>query len=214
MRAATQHQLADDVIQEIGAIAAIEDGRFVIEGNGRFRAKRAVSCLVEPEVGDEVLFAGRSSGDLYVLAVLERKAAGAVLVRAPGDLTIKADGRIAIASPEGVDVVTSKNIALTGGGIEVRAGHGHVFVRHLDFIGEKLVGEVEALKVVSGKIERIAERVIERVKRSYRFIEEMDQLRAGQIEYVAEETMRLKGENAFVQADKLAKVDGDQIHLG
>ncbi|MCA9610485.1 MAG: DUF3540 domain-containing protein, partial [Myxococcales bacterium] len=60
---ALDHSTNDDVIQEVGAVRAVEDGRLVVHtGGSTFRCKRAVSCLVEPQIDDVVLFAGRSSG--------------------------------------------------------------------------------------------------------------------------------------------------------
>jgi len=206
----------DAVIQEIGRVREVRGDRFAIEatpGEPCFVARRAVSCLVEPALGDAVLFAGRPSGALYVLAVLERDD-DAVTLRAPGDLTLQVDaGRLTLAS-RGVDVVSSEDISLTSSEVRVRASRGQVFVRRLELLSEKLFGQSEAVKLVASEVERVAERVLDRVGRSYRFVEEMDQLRAGSIEHVAEETLRLKGEHAFLQADGLTKVDGDQIHLG
>jgi len=217
-RVAEDIVIQDVFIQDVGKVRSVEDGRIVVETSDAgvtFRAKRAVSCLVEPAPDDVVLFAGKTSGDLYVLAVLEREDEDELVLRAEGDLTLQVDrGRFAVVASDGVDLVSSKDISLTSGELQVRASRGHVFVKRLELLSERLFGETEAVKLVSGKLERIADVVIDRVKRSYRFVEDMDQLRAGQIEHVAEETMRLKGENAFLQADKLTKVDGDQIHLG
>ncbi|MEZ4336773.1 MAG: DUF3540 domain-containing protein [Sandaracinaceae bacterium] len=211
---ALDHSTNDDVIQEVGAVRAVEDGRLVVHtGGSTFRCKRAVSCLVEPQIDDVVLFAGRSSGDLYVLAVLEREDDAVTLV-APGDLTLKVDaGRFAVAS-EGIDLIARDDVSLTSAELQVRASRGHVFVKRLEYLGERLFGETAATKLVTGKLERVAEVLVDRLERSYRFVKDMDQLRAGHIEHVAEETVRLKGQNAFLQADQLTKVDGDQIHLG
>jgi hypothetical protein len=52
------------------------------------------------------------------------------------------------------------------------------------------------------------------VKRSYRFVEEADQVKAQRIDYAAEKSVCLRGENALVVAEELVKVDGGQIHLG
>jgi len=217
MTAVTKTISGDDtVIQDIGRVRAVRGDRFAIEaapGDPAFVAQRAVSCLVEPTLGDAVLFAGKPSGSLYILAVLERDD-DAVTLRAPGDLTVQVDaGRFTVAS-KGVDVVSSEDISLTSSEVQVRASRSKVFVRRVELLSERIFGETEALKLVASKVERIAERVVDRVGRSYRFVEEMDQLRAGSIEHVAEETIRLKGEHAFLQADGLTKVDGDQIHLG
>jgi Protein of unknown function (DUF3540) len=52
------------------------------------------------------------------------------------------------------------------------------------------------------------------VPRSLRTVEAMDQLRAGQIDHVAQGTLNLHGENAVVTAEELVKLDGEQIHVG
>lgn len=89
-----------------------------------------------------------------------------------------------------------------------------MFVRRLEAVGDTLFGDVRSVKTIVGKLERVAEHAIERITRSYRFIEEAEHVRAGSFEVVASEAMRLKGENSFVQAENLVKIDGDQIHLG
>ncbi len=217
MRAASADKrvVEDHVIQEMGEIVMASDGRFSIAcESGTYTARRAVSCLVEPAVGDRVLFAGKPSSELFVLAVLERSS-DEVVVQVPGDLTLQVDrGRFAVAARDGVDLVSKAQVALTAGAVEVRASRGHVFLKHLELIGETVFGDVGSMKSVVGKVERLAKHAIERIERSYRFIEEAEHVRAGSFEVVAEDTMRIKGENAFVQAEMLVKVDGDQIHLG
>jgi Protein of unknown function (DUF3540) len=39
-------------------------------------------------------------------------------------------------------------------------------------------------------------------------------VRSGQIDYRAEQLMQLQAQNLVANASNLAKVDGDQIHLG
>lgn len=214
---AQRADLEAQVLQDVGDIVSATDDRFTIACDGAtFTARRAVSCLVEPKVGDHVFFAGRSSGDLYVLAVLERTEEGTeVVMRVAGDLTLKVDhGRFAVAASEGVDIVSKEEIALTSKSVEVRATRAQMFVRRLEVVGDALFGDVRSVKTMVGKLERVAEHAIERITRSYRFIEEAEHVRAGSFEVVANEAMRLKGENSFVQADNLVKIDGDQIHLG
>ena len=60
----------------------------------------------------------------------------------------------------------------------------------------------------------LLDRVSSRVKRSYRMVEECDHVRAEQIDYAAKKRLSLHGETALLTAQHLAKVEGDQIHLG
>jgi hypothetical protein len=67
-------------------IAAIAEGEFkrlqVRVGSGEYEARRAVSCLVEPALGDLVLLALHDAG-CHVLAVLEREGGGATITSRP-----------------------------------------------------------------------------------------------------------------------------------
>jgi hypothetical protein len=68
--------------------------------------------------------------------------------------------------------------------------------------------------VVADSCDSVFDRLLQRVKRSYRFVEEHDQVRAAQIDYVAQNNASLRGENTLITAKDLVKVDGEQIHLG
>jgi hypothetical protein len=70
------------------------------------------------------------------------------------------------------------------------------------------------VKTIASAIERVAERVTERVKRSYRFVEDADTLKAGRIDYAADSALTMRAKNAIVAAEELAKVDAEQIQLG
>lgn len=204
--------------QDRGTVVAIEEGRDVVvhAEAGRVRARQAVSCLVTPEVDDEVLLATFPSGEVYVLAILERPDGTATRVSAPGDVTFQvAHGAFTVAASEGVRIVSSDDLELTSTkSLKVRAPEGQVFFNKLLYLGERVVAEVAQAKTVVGAVESVADRVVERVKRAYRFVEELDQLRAEYIDYAATKNVRLRGHNALVTAEQLFKVDADQIHLG
>ena len=55
---------------------------------------------------------------------------------------------------------------------------------------------------------------IGRFRRSYRFVEEGEHLRARDIDQRASGHLSLKGDVATVQAGLVVKVDGAQVHLG
>jgi hypothetical protein len=49
---------------------------------------------------------------------------------------------------------------------------------------------------------------------SFRLTEEVEQVRAGQIDMQAKETLRLHARNTLVTSKALVKVDAEQIHMG
>jgi hypothetical protein len=205
-----------EVLQELGTVTEVAGDTYALEARrGRYSARRAVSCLVEPELDDEVLFAGRQEGPLYILAVLERPGRDAAVLRARGDLTVHvADGRFVVAAERGVDLITGKELSMTSGSLQVRAAEGHVTLETLSYLGTKLFGQVEQVKTFVGVLDSVLERLTQRVQRSYRFVEEFDVLRTKQADYVAKETLRIRGKNTLVNGDQLVKLEADQIHLG
>lgn len=183
--------------------------------SGVYRARRAFSCLVEPMVGDVVLMSGLPSGACYVLAVLEREADAPARLVATGDLEVRlAKGRFVVAAQEGVDLVSAKEVSVTAGGVRVNATEGNVVLRQLSVLGSFVRAEFDRIKVLAESCDTVLDRLLQRVKRSYRFVEEHDQVRAAQIDYMAQNNASIRGENTLITAKDLVKVDSEQIHLG
>jgi hypothetical protein len=203
-------------IQSDGIVIGREGGEVTVDTEyGELCARRAVSCLVEPAVGDRVLVAGDLNEDLFVIALLEQGDVSATRITVDGDLHLGVpNGRFSIVSAQGVDMVSAGDISLTSSEFSVRSDKGHIFFEELSYIGRKVLAQTGALKFVGGIFDTIAERVSQKVKRSYRVVEEIDQVRSNQIDYRAEKNMSLKGQNALVTANELVKIEGDQIHLG
>jgi hypothetical protein len=215
-RALKQLKREGHQIQSCGMVIACgTDGIEVSTDKGEFLVKRAVSCLIEPVIGDRVLIAGDLDDEIFVIAVLERPDASPMTITVDGDLTLGVPrGRFSIAAGKGIDLVTASDITLTGSELTVRAPKGHVFLDHLTYLGSKVFAQTQAVKLVGEFFDAVLDRISHKVKRSYRVVEELDHVRSGQIDYRAEKNMSLKAQNALVTADELIKMDGDQIHLG
>lgn len=203
--------------QDKATVLSIDDDDVVVRyENGELQAKRAVSCLTEPEIGDEVLVACLPSGELYVLAVLERPDGTAVRVKARGDLTFQvAQGSFTVAAAKGVNILSSDDVQLTTSkGLKLRAVEGQVFFDKLTYLGRKVFAELEQAKTFVGALDTVADRIVQRVKRSYRFVEEADELRAEYIDYAAKKNLRFRARNTLITAKELFKTDAEQIHFG
>ncbi len=205
-----------DVFQDMGAVVQIEGPVFVVRcGSVELRAKRAASCLLQPERGDFVLVAGAGSGPCYVLAVLERDEAAAGRIVVDGDLKIQLpNGRLAVAAQDGVHVASGQDVSVAAPTVKVQAVEGTIAVERTSLIGSLLQAEVQAVKVFAGTVDSLIDRVSQKVKRVYRQIEESEHVRAARIDYVAKKNMSLRGGSTLITAEELVKVDGDQIHLG
>ncbi|WP_438028851.1 DUF3540 domain-containing protein [Sorangium sp. So ce233] len=201
--------------QEVGRVVRPADGAFVVAtGAGELEARRAVSCMVGPETDDVVLVSVLPGRGAYILAVLEREGSD-VSVVLEGDLHVKLpSGRFVVGAAEGVTFASGKEVGVVAGEVKVNARLGSIFVESLSYLGTAVQAEVEKAKVKAAAFDATVERVVQRVKRAYRFVEEFEQLRAGRVDYVAKKNMSLRGENTLVTAEELVKLDGAQIHLG
>lgn len=174
--------------------------------NGTFRAERAVSCLVEPGVGDRVLVHRAEDGDAYVLAVLARPEPGKVRLAIEGDAELRASGTLTLGS--------EKKVAVQAPAVEVRASDGALFIERLSYWGARAQALLGEVKLCASSLDSAVDRVSEHVKRAFRTVRDLDQLRAGRVDYRTEQDMSLRAENAIVRTRSLAKIDGKQIHIG
>ena len=167
---------------------------------------------MEPRLHDFVLVGGMKRA-CYVLAVLERESADVDLA-APGDLNLKVGEKFRVIAQRGVDLVTPEAVNITSTELGVHTSRAKLFASEILAIGSEMVGELTNVKLKGTFFDKVFERVTERVQRSYRRVEELDQLKAKQMDYLAEETMCLRSDNMVATAKELVKVDGEQIHFG
>lgn len=205
-----------EATQLSGYVVRVEGGGVVVRADrGELRARRAMSCLLDPALGDRVLVAVVEDGSAFVLAVLERQDDGAAAVTMDRDLAFRLpSGRFDVVAKDGVGLVSTGEVSVVAGGVEVKAVDGRLSIDRITALGRHLLAEVANVKVVAGAIDSVLDRFTQRVKRSHRIVEEMDQVRAERIDYSAEKSMHLYAENALVTAEELVKLDGENVHLG
>jgi hypothetical protein len=175
-------------------------------------ARRAVSCLVAPAIGDRVLVA---VGDrCWVLAVLEREEGGPIAISTDEDLRLESAGRLVLGGRESVDVATPGALRLTSRDTALESVSTTVTAERLSVFARAIRAESRSVQAVLDVVDSTLERLSQRVKRVYRFVEEMDVTRANQIDYRAENVASLRGRHTVMTAEELVKVDGKQIHLG
>ncbi|WP_437673117.1 DUF3540 domain-containing protein [Sorangium sp. So ce131] len=205
-------------VQEVGTVvAALGRSLRVRAGSGEYEARRAVSCLVEPELGDRVLLALHDEG-CHVLAVLEREGreGGApVRLTADGPIEVSAPaGHLTLAAEHGVRIVSPGETAIASGKVRVAATEASLAVGAMTYVGEQLAAQVDRVKTVAREVESVAERLVQRLERAYRFVAESEQVRANYVEVSATTAVSIKAKTTIVSGGELAKIDGGQIHVG
>lgn len=204
------------ITQEIAQVVVAGPERLAVQlGERELTAQKAVSCLVSPEVGDRVLCAMTPEG-AFILAVLSRAAASPVVLNAgPGDLFVHVpQGRLSLTTRDGVDVATKGEVRLAASELGATVGRAKLYAEEVVALGARAVVEMAQTKLKGSTLESVFERTLSRVKRSFRNVEEVDSLRAGDIDYKAEQSLGLRSQNTVMTAEELIKADAEQIHFG
>ncbi len=207
---------AHPVASEFGRIERVEADALVVSLAGRppMRAARAASCLLEPGAGDRVLVA-HDGREAFVMAVLTRAAPEAATLSVDGDLTLRAKGgAVHVVADEEVTVTSAKEVSVTAPAASVRTLAGTIFSESMRYIGRTFEGEIDRVRVAAQVVDTTMERLSQKVKRAFRTVEEVDHLKAGQIDYVVDGNASIQADNTLVTAEKLVKLNGSQVHIG
>lgn len=167
-------------------IIAIEPLR--IKGN--LLAKRSVSCLIEPRIGDTVLCA-QPDDYAYILAILERlEPEKETLIYSEAPIVLQASSM----------TVSAEEIQLISDRVDCNIGTLKRVVQTV----EELVGNCTASFNTFFMF----------AKRSVRRIEELDETRSGHLKLESPTLVEVNGAVTAISADQLIKMQSKQIHMG
>ena len=183
--------------------------------SGLYRVRRAVSCVVQPELNDLVLVSLSSLGGGYILAVLEREQGAKATLSFDADVDIKTSaGSLSIASKQGIDLASPEEINLVSSSLGISSSKGEINIGRLSFLGNFFEGSLETVKLLARTFDSITDRFFRRTKRSYRFVEDTDQVKTGTLNYIADKSLMLRGTFTQMTAKEDVHIDGERINIG
>ena len=192
----------------VGIVTAIDLDRFVVTSGGLVASgRRALSCLLEPAVGDTVACLSVAPNELWITSVLQREeGAGDHLLRLKGATRIDTgDAPLTVAS----GALDLRNQAFT---LNTRQADVHADEASVSGAEFKLVART--MKLVGAALSTVFDRVTHYSKQHWRKTEGTDRVIAAYVEVEAQNVLRQKGEHVFLNGEKLVKAVGSQIHLG
>jgi len=181
--------------------------------SGRIVARRAASCLLVPNAGDRVLCVVEERGDAFVLAVLERADESHATLAVDGAVTLRTKEKLSLVGEKGVDIVGA-DVRVAAKSVDVNSVETRFASHAVEVLGDIVKADLGKVKYVAKSIDGFIDRVTSRVKRSFRTVEEIDQVKARHLDYSAEHVAHFRGETTVVTAKDLVKVNGEQIHVG
>lgn len=196
-----------EVIDQDGALLSVS-----VEGEKHIHpARRAFSCLMEPMPGDLVCLMFSETGVLYVTNILERQLSESgsraeATLHFSGQLSLKADAGLALETGDKLKIRAKK---LEGAVSEVN------WVSRLAQITSKEILMVTGLARLTCKVrELFAGHFQMSADNSYRNITKTDNVRAGVYNLRADSLASIRAPCAIIKANKLAKIDSSQVHIG
>ncbi|MFT2798571.1 DUF3540 domain-containing protein [Serratia sp. N21D137] len=196
------HKLAEAVMLPAHALGTVThcfaDGSVTVKNEGRgWHCRRALSCLIEPQVGDRVLISSVDK-QVWLLAVLEGDESRQSKLSVPGNLHIHSAGEL----------------SLSGNSLRVNAQQGYCHVNEMDYSGDKLSAFVTLSRVVGKCAESVWHTVTQISHNLLRTTRQTEQVRAGQLDMKVEDYARLHAHNIVITSKAITKVDSEQIHMG
>jgi hypothetical protein len=201
---------------EYGTVRLAQGKTLMVETRSGVRpARRALSCLLEPRPGDTVLVSETPSADCYVLSILERPQEGPATLCFDGDVELKAaSGRVRVAAQEGIDLVSARDTQLVSSSLSVSTLEAEVTAQQLSFFGTLFQGQVDRIKLAGQTCDSVFDRVSQTARRSYRRIEELEHVAAGQLTCLVKKLLSLRGKHSVLTAEEDVRIDGDKILMG
>lgn len=187
----------------------LSNGSIVVESEGLgWHCRQAASCLLAPQTGDKVLFARSDDDQLWLLAVLERacpERQAHIIVK--GSLSISTQGGSLTLNSE-------QQLALHSHTLQVNSTHGECAIGSLEYRGDNVNAHIGIGRWIGERCESVWHTVTHLSQVMFRQVKQTEHVRAGQLDYQAQDYLRLHARNTLITADKIAKIDSDQIHVG
>jgi hypothetical protein len=194
--------------QAVGRVVnLLPAGVYIVEHEQRgWQCRLAASCLLAPQIGDEVMIAGHEH-HLWLLAVLTRadpqlpfslNVAGALDIAAQGDLTFACPGRLALQSQT----------------LNIGAEQGECHIDDLRYHGKSVSAGVASCSIVGKSMETVWHTVVAISHRLLRKVTQTEHVRVGQWDCEARDYARIHGKQLIVTSEAITKLDSEQIHVG
>jgi hypothetical protein len=181
-----------------GYVSSAADGIFALSGpEGPAGALRAVSCLIRPEAGDEVLYC-QDREQAFILSVLRRaQPAGEAAVILPQKTSLK-----------------NQELRIDGARLKVRSEDIEILPDQLSVKGKLMSLDFSVLTLITRLATAIFGSLLSRSKTLNLENEKTVRLATGRLSLKAEEDITARAANVDFQARDSVKIDGRAIRLG
>lgn len=203
---------------EYGRVEIDTEGALYVQcAYGPVTAVPAASCLVEPRAGDKVLVSLDESGSAYILSILEHESDSVAPTRITFDSQVEMrvnNGGLILSADADVSLASGAKMNMAADQIAVCADKGDVVVRRMSFSARALKSTVKRISIVADKVENSFRRLTQRLQDTFRYVENQEEVQAGNTRYLVADTLTMNAKNSIHMAEEVVTINAEQVHLG
>ncbi len=181
----------------------IVQGEIILEGDDdgqTLRATCSASCLLLPLPGDHVLvYVDHAQEEYFVLAVLKRAA------QAPRQYTLS--DNVNMLAHDG-------HLHIMGNAVDLTATQSEFKIDRFEGVYQHKSERAETITTVANLVRHQIDRVISRIRNSFRLIDGLDRTQAANIQQTAEHQIMLRSDFTKLRSVHVVKVEAKKIDLG
>lgn len=191
-----------------------DDCWFVLTDDGRVMgAQKADGCLLTPEIGDRVLLAEDGGDEGFILNVLLKSGGRSEMVL-PGQGIIRAgDGNLALTS-DTITISARESASFAAPEVSFTGVTAKASFLSFSFLAQTLEAQIGKAATVIDTLDTICGRLTQRLKTSFRWIENFEETKAGRISTIVKERFAVRAKHASLLTEEEVTIDGKKIHLG
>lgn len=201
-------------LQEALVIGGGNENWIIQTDTATCKARKAVSCLVCPEIGDKVLSVQLSSGSSSILAIIERKQSQTTHLKFDGDVKMSSNESISIVASQRLDALSGDKMNLDSNALNIRSNSSSVQFDKLNVTGNEANHSINKIRVLAKYLETVSETSKQVMKHSFRLVSGLESVSAGEILQNVKKRFTVQSRQVSMLAEEDAKVNGKRVHLG
>jgi hypothetical protein len=181
-----------------------------------FIVNKAFSCLIEPVVGDQVLwgFVDELSGrQAWVLAVLSRHSDDIAMMKFDRPVQLNSLDKISLISARGIESLTEGSLNFVGKALKVIATQAEGHTDEAVWSSRRMVSNFKQLSVVSETCTSVFQTLIQRMESYVRRVDGVEDVQAGSLHQAVDGTVTIYSKDTLLTSENQVKINAEVVHL-
>jgi len=185
---------------EYASIISVTDQGYILkpDNGSSVIAQQAFGCPFTPIIDDQVMFVRCANRGVFIINILQRKHNQAA----------------AIANNNGIELHSNQHINLSASDINMSSNNSQVVSQQYSHTSQKLDIKSDNTQFYSRTVESVSDRLVQKVKDSFKVIERIEQVNANDIIQNIKNAFIQRSRQVDISAKSDVKINGDRIHMG